>query len=983
MLWWLAQNTVSASILALLVLLVCRFCSLRPSLRHALWLVVLVKLVAPPLVLWPWNPLQLVGLSSPDKAPETIDLAQLQVVNLVEADPSTRESLVYKFALPGAVLEESASSVPVVAPSLLERLAFLQPWILGLWLTGAGGMFVVQVVRAGRFRRLMRGWRPAPRRLRHQVARLSREMKLRSPRCLVLPGLHSPFIWSLVRPWLIWPAPLHDHLSPEAHRTVIVHELAHLRRRDHWVGWLQLAGECLFWWNPLFWFVRRQIRFQAELACDAWVMRLLPGARRAYAEALIEVTALISRAPAPVPALGMSSAARQDFERRLTMIMNDKVPGKAPLLGVAAIGLLGLAVLPGFAQNSQAPANAPSIEIVSDGFNQLDAHAVQQGQARNDTEARLDSLIGELDSLIQQVNVGQANGKDESKKSGSDQELKLIEAVELAYSDALLLKADDDSQSEISREEKIKQIEKKLQALLKEVQSLKGEGGARIAAPKTVRQAVVRPVKPGADKKPEAGKTMMLELKLEDGQLEKLHNLHLNLGDLKLNAGKPGEGHPLVLHYDGPGKSQILNLSPAHKPDGAHEIKLEVRKSEDGKSLIINGKPHPLPKPGEAKQLRLEGKDGNSVIIINVDEHHAKGPDEKKKTATGTANVIFELKGDMLNKTDAKPHVFKSITTEKSDEGTPHQFFRIITDEKEKGGKPHVFKIISDETEKDGKPHVFKIISDETEKDGKPHVFNFTSPSEHGTAKTVTGVFSESKIEGQDGKRVNVIVETPSISKTVISGTKNEKTGVWTTVAPKQSVTVKSEDGKNFAIWSVNPEKTATGKPGEGKVQAWTVVESDGKAHAHAHSVGVYKLPKGKAAAIAGFLKENAKGSAVETTVEGDTLTVKGSPEAIKAIASMISLMQGKPAVEGKKAQPQQLKYELKLIPSGKDTSMKGSDTKSFVDWSGIKLDFSQNFAKSSGERTGFADFRSNVKGSAEPFRFEGKVIENKGLLKP
>ena len=79
-------------------------------------------------------------------------------------------------------------------------------------------------------------------------------------------------------------------------KTVIVHELAHLRRRDHWVGWLQLAGECIFWWNPLFWFVRRQIRFQAELSCDAWVMRLLPEARRAYAEALIEVTALISRA---------------------------------------------------------------------------------------------------------------------------------------------------------------------------------------------------------------------------------------------------------------------------------------------------------------------------------------------------------------------------------------------------------------------------------------------------------------------------------------------------------------------------------------------------------------------------------------------------------------------------------------------------------------------------------------------------------------
>ena len=516
MLWWLAQNTVSAAILALLIVLLCRFCTLRPSLRHALWLVVLVKLVAPPLVAWPWNPLELVGLSRPDKVPETIELTQLQVVNLVEADPANRESLIYKLAMPDSLLGEESSLVPEIAPPLLERLAFLQPWLLGIWLTGAGLMFIVQVVGASRFRRLMRGWRPAPRRLRHQVARLAREMKLRSPRCLVLPGLHSPFIWSLLRPWLIWPAPLHDHLSPEAHRTVIVHELAHLRRRDHWVGWLQLVGECLFWWNPLFWFVRRQIRFQAELACDAWVMRLLPDARRAYAEALIEVTALISRAPAPVPALGMSSAARQDFERRLTMIMNDKVPGKAPLFGVAAIGLLGLAVLPGFAQSSKAPATTQAIGIVSDGFNQLDGEAYLEWRTKNDNSTKLDSLIGELDALIQQVNVGQEAGKNESNKTTSDQELKLIEAVELAYSDALLLKEGDDTQSEKSRDEKIKQIEKNLQALLKEVQSLKG-GNQK---PVVIKPATVRSTKTVDGKKADGEKQIELKLELKDGKLE-------------------------------------------------------------------------------------------------------------------------------------------------------------------------------------------------------------------------------------------------------------------------------------------------------------------------------------------------------------------------------------------------------------------------------------------------------------------------------
>src|SRR5207302_10500917 len=54
MLWWLTQNAVMGGVLAVLVAVVCRLGHFRPAVRHALWLVVLVKLVAPPLIPWPW-----------------------------------------------------------------------------------------------------------------------------------------------------------------------------------------------------------------------------------------------------------------------------------------------------------------------------------------------------------------------------------------------------------------------------------------------------------------------------------------------------------------------------------------------------------------------------------------------------------------------------------------------------------------------------------------------------------------------------------------------------------------------------------------------------------------------------------------------------------------------------------------------------------------------------------------------------------------
>ena len=363
---------------------------------------------------------------------------------------------------------------------------------------------------------------------------------------VLLPGLHSPFIWSLVRPWLLWPALLNEHLSPDSHKTVIVHELAHLRRRDHWIGWLQLAGECIFWWNPLFWFVRRQIRFQAELACDAWVMHLLPEARRAYAEALIEVTALISRAPTPVPALGMSSAARQDFERRLTMIMSEKVPGKAPLIGLTAIGLLALAVLPAFSQNVQNPSAPVKTE--------LNVNVSEQGG--NPNQAKIDSLIVELDALVSTINAAHdepssqvtapAQAAQGTAKLTSQEEMKLVEAIELAYSEALLLKEGDDNQSDQNTEARIKQIEKKLAELLKEVQGLK----AGVPAKGTLR--MVTPDKGNS------AQSITIESDLKN--FERATQSLRVTGQLK-NAATPGQqGHVLQLMSPKDGQTFVIEL---------------------------------------------------------------------------------------------------------------------------------------------------------------------------------------------------------------------------------------------------------------------------------------------------------------------------------------------------------------------------------------------------------------------------------------
>jgi beta-lactamase regulating signal transducer with metallopeptidase domain len=315
MLWWLAQNTVTAAVLATAVALLCRLGRLGPAVRHALWFVVLLKLLSPPLIAWPW-PLPDVGRFPPQ--PVFLLESPTGEDSPVVSDDKSETIVALAFLRSGSSAAMPSfmdldSELGAAGARLVDRSmwpAWLLSVALDVWIAGTAAMCLLQLARIVCFCRLLGRGQPAPRWLAKQVDKLADSLRVKRPATLVVPGIGSPFVWHMGRAKLLWPASLTDRQPLERRRSVIVHELAHLRRRDHWVGWLQMVAECVWWWNPLFWYVRRQLRFYAELACDACVVSTLPEDRRAYAEALIEVTQLVSQTAAPLPALGMSGGAR-------------------------------------------------------------------------------------------------------------------------------------------------------------------------------------------------------------------------------------------------------------------------------------------------------------------------------------------------------------------------------------------------------------------------------------------------------------------------------------------------------------------------------------------------------------------------------------------------------------------------------------------------------------------------------------------------
>jgi hypothetical protein len=160
--------------------------------------------------------------------------------------------------------------------------------------------------------------------------------------------------WSLAgRPVLLLPVGLWERLTAEQRDSLLLHELAHVRRRDHWVRLFELVVTVLYWWHPVVWWARSELRRAEEDCCDAWVVWATPGKARAYAAALVETVDFLSEAPValPVGASGMGPA--QDLRRRVTMIMQGRTPRSltwSGIAGVFSVAALLLPTVPTFAQ---------------------------------------------------------------------------------------------------------------------------------------------------------------------------------------------------------------------------------------------------------------------------------------------------------------------------------------------------------------------------------------------------------------------------------------------------------------------------------------------------------------------------------------------------------------------------------------------------------------------------------------------------------
>ncbi len=271
-------------------------------------------------------------------------------------------------ALPWAhrTLSASASSEPGartfgppdLAPAAARAARDLGPFWLGVWVLGLAVMLSRLGLALLSARRLLGGaqritspeWRSS---LSDAAARIGCRTEVA---LLESAAVRSPIVIGFLRPAIV--LPVDARTWPEAPRqAVLLHELAHVRRRDCLVQAVAEAACALHWFNPLAWLGAARLRLERERATDDLVLRA--GARPSeYAGHLLEVARrMLPAERAPISAVAVAEPS--DLGTRIILIL-DRKRDRSPLRGafVALVSIAALGVCTPLGLLTTAPAAA-------------------------------------------------------------------------------------------------------------------------------------------------------------------------------------------------------------------------------------------------------------------------------------------------------------------------------------------------------------------------------------------------------------------------------------------------------------------------------------------------------------------------------------------------------------------------------------------------------------------------------------------------
>lgn len=324
------QTSLYATLVGLILLLVKGLLGgkLNAKWHYLLWMVFIFKLLVP-------------------FGPESV----VSLFNVVPEIPVTGN-------IEGGQVEQSLPPLGTVSPiadplpekqqvnpvGLSTTINSLLPYI---WVIGATSMLLWFVsTYYFLYRRLRKNPIPADERIQWIFKNCKGKMKVNGHLTLhfqdVIP---TPSLFGIIHPKILLSSSV-TKLNDKEVEYIFLHELAHFKRKDVLINSLLLVLQSIHWFNPILWYIFRQVRQDMEAAADERVLSILEGREhRDYGRALLSVLEGVS-SPALAPKLLGMVDNKKGIKRRIKWIKLADFSKKKKRM-VLFIGLTCLIVLGG------------------------------------------------------------------------------------------------------------------------------------------------------------------------------------------------------------------------------------------------------------------------------------------------------------------------------------------------------------------------------------------------------------------------------------------------------------------------------------------------------------------------------------------------------------------------------------------------------------------------------------------------------------
>ncbi|MEM6472889.1 MAG: M56 family metallopeptidase [Planctomycetota bacterium] len=265
----------------------------RPHLMLMLWVLFGVKCLTPPVV---QTPVSVMEMFTPSVMKESASVTSV-IPQPIEVSSGSLAARDITRGTASSAEQFDALAAINESPRFASSMDSSDLWAL-IWLTGSTCVFIGFV---GNFllvrRRILVRQRSDDERDRVSRAEsMLRELEgqLGFPagriRFVVSESSLGPLAFGFFRPTIVIPSEVIDRGIPL--RPILTHELCHVWRRDHLLGFLQFAMQIAFWFHPCIWIASRRINSLCEVCCDDDALRIFDLNAKAYAAGLLEVLSL-------------------------------------------------------------------------------------------------------------------------------------------------------------------------------------------------------------------------------------------------------------------------------------------------------------------------------------------------------------------------------------------------------------------------------------------------------------------------------------------------------------------------------------------------------------------------------------------------------------------------------------------------------------------------------------------------------------------